>query len=300
VPARAAAKGNPVMARHLLGIDHAVVAVRDLDLARAGFERLGFRLTPRGRHAGRGTGNHCIMFADDYVELVGIVDPSRPADDARRFLEEREGLMAIALGSDDLDATRAAWQEAGLEPAEVADFVRLMEPDTELRFQDVALPAEATAGVPMFACRPGTPSPMRRDDWLAHPNGARGIDSLTIVVDDPSACFAPMAAVFGGVNLTDTDDTLAVHTGRGVLLLVTPDDLDILHPELEAGVPGGGATIATLSLLVDDLDATAAWLEGQEIPFRRAGPTLGVRPHHAFGTMLEFTAAPRTTPWHAV
>ena len=46
----------------LAGIDHVVIAVRDLDRARIGWTRLGFTLTPRGRHLGQGTANYCIMF----------------------------------------------------------------------------------------------------------------------------------------------------------------------------------------------------------------------------------------------
>ena len=32
------------------GIDHLVIAVRDLDAARATYQRLGFTLTPEARH----------------------------------------------------------------------------------------------------------------------------------------------------------------------------------------------------------------------------------------------------------
>ena len=99
------------------------------------------------------------------------------------------------------------------------------------------LAPEATGGVPLFACAPLTPEPMRRPEWVAHPNGALGIASVTVAVDDPAACYDPMAQVFGSICLTETDDTLAVHTGQGVLLFVTPDDLDMLHPELARSRP---------------------------------------------------------------
>ena len=60
----------------VLGIDHVLAGVADLEAARAAWRRLGFTVTPRGRHIGWGTGNYCIMFPDDYVELLGIVDPA--------------------------------------------------------------------------------------------------------------------------------------------------------------------------------------------------------------------------------
>jgi catechol 2,3-dioxygenase-like lactoylglutathione lyase family enzyme len=140
------------VANSITGIDHVIVGVRDLEEARASYDRLGFRTTPRGRHVGWGTANYCIMFPNDYVELLGIVDPSKFTNDLDRFLEDRQGLMALALRSSDPEGTYAGWRAGGLEPAAVADLSRLLEPDLKLRFRNVMLPAEATAGVPLFAC----------------------------------------------------------------------------------------------------------------------------------------------------
>jgi catechol 2,3-dioxygenase-like lactoylglutathione lyase family enzyme len=284
------------MARQIAGIDHAIVGVRNLEQARASYQRLGFQATPRGRHVGWGTANYCLMFADDYLELLGIVDPAEFTNDLERFLAEREGLLALALRSTDPEATHAAWQDAGLAPDEIADLGRRLEPDLELRFANVMLPPAATGGVRLFACTALTPEPMRQTAWLHHPNGAQGIASVTVAVDDPESFYEPMAQVFGSICLTQTDDTLAVHTGNGVLLFVTPDDLDMLHPELEAiatdAVSDGAPTLAALSLTVRDLGVTAAWLDHQGIAYRRdSGGTIGVPPEHTHGVMLEFVAA---------
>ena len=284
------------MARQIAGIDHAIIGVRNLEQARASYERLGFQATPRGRHVGWGTANHCLMFADDYLELLSVVDPAQFTNDLDRFLAEREGLLALALQSSDPEETRAAWQAAGLAPAEIVELGRQIEPDLELRFANVMLAPAATGGLRLFACTALTPEAMREAEWLAHPNGAQAIASLTVTVDEPDAFYQPMAQVFGSICLTQTDDTLAVHTGKGVLLFVTPDDLDMLHPELEAiatDAAGDGApTLAVLSLAVRDLATTAAWLDHQGIAYRRdSGGTIGVPPEHTHGVMLEFVAA---------
>ncbi len=60
----------------LRGIDHAIVGTDDLEAARALWQSLGFVVSPRGRHKGWGTGNYCVMFAHDYVELLGQIDPA--------------------------------------------------------------------------------------------------------------------------------------------------------------------------------------------------------------------------------
>ena len=282
------------MARQIAGIDHVIVGVRDLEEARASYRRLGFNLTPRGRHLGWGTANYCVMFEGDYIELLGIADASQFTNHLDRFLAEREGLLSLALRTTDAHATHHAWQAAGLAPAEVAALGRQLEPDTMLRFENVMLAPEATHGASLFACAPLTPELMRQPEWLRHPNGVQRIASVTVAVDDPAAFYQPMAQVFGSICLTETDDTLAVHTGRGVLLFATPDDIDMLHPEMDAIETGGAPVLAALSLAAPDLAATAAWLDHHDIAYRRdSGGTIGVPPAHTHGVMLEFVASGR-------
>jgi catechol 2,3-dioxygenase-like lactoylglutathione lyase family enzyme len=276
--------------RHIAGIDHAVVGVRDLEQARTSYERLGFRLTPRGRHVGHGTANYCVMFAVDYVELLGLVDPEEPTHDLDRFLEQREGMMALALLSTDAEATRSAWHDVGLE-SQLCDFGGVLEPETELRFKNVRLAPEATGGVPLFACAHLTPEPMRQPDWLAHPNGTIGIASVTVAVEEPGALVEPMGQVFGSTNLTETDDTLAVHTGHGIVLFATPDDLDMLHPELEESLSAERPTLAVLTLVVPDLATTAAVLDRHDVAYRQdTSGAIGIPPAYSHGVMLEFVA----------
>jgi catechol 2,3-dioxygenase-like lactoylglutathione lyase family enzyme len=280
------------MANCIGGIDHAIVGVRDLEQARASFERLGFHTTPLARHRGwRGTGEHCLMFADDYVELCGIIDPAGDSESLARFLAAGEGLWSLALRTTDPEGTHAAWQAAGLGPAAVADNGRTMEPDLELRCKDVMLEVAATGGVPLFACAHHDPERLRRPEWLGHPNGARAIGSVTVVVEEPAALVGPMSKVFGATSLTETDDTLAVHTGHNIILFATPDDLDMLHPELEAHIDAEQPTLAALTVLVPDLASTAAVLDRHDVAYRQdVSGAIGIAPEHSHGVMLEFVA----------
>ncbi len=279
------------MALHILGFDHAIVGVRDLEGAKAAYEKLGFRATPRGRHVGWGTANYCLMFERNYVEILGIVDPDAFTNNLDSFLESREGLQSLVLGSDDAAATHDAWAQSGLDPAEVKDLSRLLEPDTELRFQNVTLDPALTADVRIFACSHLTPDLMRQPGWTEHPNGATGIKTITAVTEEPAAVVEPMSRIFGSSRITETDNTVAVHTGGGVLLFATPDDLDMLHPQVTLDLNTDQAALAVLSLTVRDLEGTADWLNKAAIPFRRdASGAIGVAAEHARGVMLEFTS----------
>ena len=79
------------------GIDHPVIAVRDMEKARERYRRLGFTIPPRGSHIQWGTGNWCMMFPEDYLELRGIVDPVRYTHNLDAFLavERSRPLLTI-------------------------------------------------------------------------------------------------------------------------------------------------------------------------------------------------------------
>src|ERR1700728_1999709 len=115
------------MAHGITGIDHTLVGVRDLETADLHWTRLGFSLSPRGRHFGWGTANHCIMFADAYIELLGIVAPDQPSNGLDAFLSHRQGLLGVAWASRDSAATVASLHEAGIGCGEVKDLARQLE-----------------------------------------------------------------------------------------------------------------------------------------------------------------------------
>src|SRR5438128_4265355 len=116
------------MRNAIAGIDHVIVGVRDLEQARIAWTRLGFTLSPRGRHIGQGTGNYCIMFPSDYIELLGVVDPRDFVQNLDAFLVRREGLMAAAFAPAALpEETRAALQRLQLHPSEPRPLGRQIE-----------------------------------------------------------------------------------------------------------------------------------------------------------------------------
>lgn len=285
------------MDRQLVGIDHVIIGVRDLEAARAQYARLGFNSTPRGRHVGWGTANYCVMFEHDYLELLGIVDLSQFSNGLDRFLERREGLLGVVVGSRDAAGTRAAWVAAGASPDEVKALGRLLESEggpLELRFRNVMLPRTETGGLGLFACEHLTPAPMRRPAWLAHPNGAKAIRSCTVVASQTAPLVAAMTRLFGSAAITRTDNVVAAHTGHGVIVIAPPEDAELVHPLLD--LPGAldEPVLVALTLEVADPERTAAFLRLQGVPFARspAGDVL-VPPAETHGVALELVRATR-------
>jgi catechol 2,3-dioxygenase-like lactoylglutathione lyase family enzyme len=277
------------------GLDHLILGVRDLDAARAQWARLGFNSTPRGRHVGWGTANHCLMLEEGYIELLGIVDPAQFTNGLDRFLEQRQGLLGLALGTADPDATYAAWLRAGLAPSPPRALGRLVElpgGDVELRFRNVMLERQATAGVGMFATAHLTPELLRRPAWTSHPNGALALVSCTIVARDPAPVAEAMGRIFGSSVLTRTDKVTAVQTGTAVLLVAGEGDAGQLHPGFDIEAPDDMPLLQVMAVMVDDPDRAAAFLELQGVPYRRdAARAVLVQPENATGVCLELVPA---------
>ncbi len=103
----------------LLGIDHLVIAVRDLDDAADELERcVGLAATGGGRHPKLGTENRLVWLADSYVELVSIADPGIAEGSwlgvpTIAALERGGGLATWAIATDSIDADVAALREIG-------------------------------------------------------------------------------------------------------------------------------------------------------------------------------------------
>ena len=155
------------MARQIAGIDHVIVGVRDFEQAKATYQRLGFQATPRGRHVGWGTANYCLMFPNDYLELLGIVDAApvhqRPGPLPRRA--RRASFAGAAQHRSRGHPRGLAGGGAG------AGRDRGARPPARARRRAAFRQRHAGARrdrrrCRLFACAPLTPDAMRRPDWL--------------------------------------------------------------------------------------------------------------------------------------
>ena len=166
------------------GIDHLIVMVRDLERAERTWRALGFHITPRGFHASGGTANHLLMLERTYIELLGLASPSADSP-YRRMMEDDPGLSGLALRGAAADTYRY-WRAQGLEPSPPESLSRGVEIDgrTEMaRFRLTRLQRSAELPFLTFCCEHLTPQFVWQEDAPRHPNGARSLQELIIVVD---------------------------------------------------------------------------------------------------------------------
>lgn len=275
-------------------IDHPVYAVADLDASRRTWEALGFTVPPRGSHIEWGTGNLCIMFPDDYLEMRGIADPTKFLMHLEEHLEAHgEGLMGVAFATSDVQRSYQDLLANGVATAEPRKLTRNFEhPEgwTKPSFELCVPEAEAIEGLMhVVVIQHLTPELLRRDDFLQHDNSATGINSMTGVIFDPDRVATKLARLFGetAVSLDGQRVRATVPTGQFIDLLPAAEFADRFgfmpaHDEQ----PSLGA----LEIRVADLARTRSVLEQHSIPFASmADNRIRVAPEHAQGSVLDFS-----------
>jgi len=280
------------MKHGITGIDHPVIAVRDMDSARATYERLGFIVPPRGRHPEWGTGNWCIQFERDYLELRGILVPGRETHGLGRFLERREGLMGVALGTVGARTTHAALISAGLHPRPVKPLTRdfeLPEGTVPVSFELCFLdPAETPGLMSVVICEHLTPERLRRPEWLVHPNGARRILGLTGLAREPAAAAAAWRTLFERVE-ERPGELRAEFANGGFLALLDEAAFARRFPSVPLPPPADRPCLAVVSLEARDPAATARYLTAAGVSHHANGRVV-VGPREACGVCLEFAS----------
>lgn len=276
------------MSGALIGIDHAVVVVNDLDAAAAIWRRLGFTLTPRGVHSDFvGTANHCIMLTDDYVELLAIRKSTPANAHWRKLLLAQEGLGALAFATYDADLAQGEIAGRGFDPAEPMEFARPVDlpgGPSEAAFRVVRMPLDTVPGLGVFVCHHKTREAVWRAEWQRHANGATGIVHVTAVATDPAALAERLGRFVGGEPIADGAG-FRVETGRQPILVLPPALLP--GPPPEARPP----CLAGVAFRVARLDDILATVKREGIPHLMRGGRVIVPPAAATGALLEFIPA---------
>lgn len=95
------------------GVDHIVVAVKDLDASVGKYETIyGAKVSERRDNEAAGMKMAFFHFGDSYVELVSNLGDKGPI--AKRLSELGEGVHLIAMKVDDLEKTVAELREKGI------------------------------------------------------------------------------------------------------------------------------------------------------------------------------------------
>src|SRR3954467_6821278 len=229
-----------VALKNLIGIDHAVVVVNDLDKAAETWKRLGFTLSPRGTHSAKmGSGNYTMMLDPDYIELMGVLVETEHNAPTRAFLAARgEGIERVAFTAVDSAAGAEEIRARGYEPVGPLDFERpVTMPDgtvSAARFRIFQWPiGEAPGGLRFFACQHKTRETVWIPELMTHANGARRLKQVLVVTADPAQDAAHLGRMIDREARAESDGAVAVPSGSD-----RADFVFLTHAQLRARYPG--------------------------------------------------------------
>jgi catechol 2,3-dioxygenase-like lactoylglutathione lyase family enzyme len=177
----------------LTSVDHAMIAVRDLEAATETYAKLfGRRPSWRGEHPGLGTANALFRLDNSYVELVAPATDGALADELRVVLEMRgEGPVGLAFGTEDVRAVVSALAEKGWDvPAPADGRGREAASGRERRWRSVRLPLDRTRGVVVLVIEHAA-GELPAAELTAAPQAAvGGVDHFVVMTPDADAAKA--------------------------------------------------------------------------------------------------------------
>ncbi|CAN7347689.1 VOC family protein [Rhizobium leguminosarum] len=284
-------------------LDHVVLPVVNIDLARERLGKLGFTVAADARHP-FGTENACVFFADKtYLEPLGIASVEESEASARRgnvftarnrafrFRCGAEGLSAVAFGSKDADIDHQDFVGNGSSAGEMLQFTRPMTmPDGSETIAGFKLAFAGDLRAPdllLFTVERINPLPADRAALETHANGVTGVVEIALCAPEPAAfaAFVSLAAAQSAVEKTGFGVNIAASNAK--ISLMTPEGLeayfDIAGSSADRGLRGRAILFA-----VADLAVTEAHLAANGVTYTRKNNRILVKPAPGQGTLFAF------------
>jgi len=210
-----------------------------------------------------------------------------------KFLETRgDGVLGLAFSTKDAQSLHAALSRQGLS-TDVSDISRhqpLEDGSTTLepRFRRVRLTEQATPDLAAHVSQQLTPNQVYRKEWLKHPNGAKAIEGVSVIVREPRELIGAYETLFGQKAVFSGLGRLDVTVGKQMIRFLSPDRMGKRYPDMV--FPAGPPAIIVITLLTGNLLDTRTNLLNRGIPLVPVqGTRLVVPPLVSSGVILEFT-----------
>jgi hypothetical protein len=284
-------------------LDHVVLPVVNIDVARERIGKLGFTVAADARHP-FGTENACVFFADKtYLEPLGIASVEESEASARqgnfftarnrafRFRCGEEGLSALAFLSEDAGLDQKRFVGNGASAGEMLQFSRRMRmPDGSESVGSFRLAFSADLRAPdffLFTCQRINSLPTDRAALETHANGVTGIAEIALCAPEPPAFAAFVGLAVGQAAVEKTGFGMNIAASNAKISLMTPEGLEAYF-ELTLSSADRGLRGRAILFKVADLAVTEAHLGANGITYTRKNNRILVKPTPGQGALFAF------------
>ena len=264
---------SPKPIRH--GLDHLVIAVRNLDAAKAAYEKLGFVVTTESTHP-FGTSNRLVVFDTNFLELLAITDPdAKEQTPSVQFIQSllrmREGAFSLSLTSLNIQEDYVALKQHGAEPFEPEWFERHATlPDGSQGTVKAGFTGwfpEQVSLARLFYSQQARPQYIWAPGWQQHVNGAKSLRSATIVVEKPLEYKHYLESMILSGSVKSNQGRLLATTPSGSIEVISPDDYLKRYTRANVKLVGQLPCIAAIKIAVSSPEVTRSYLRSKGIPF---------------------------------
>jgi catechol 2,3-dioxygenase-like lactoylglutathione lyase family enzyme len=279
-------------------INHVGMAVRDLTATAARYEAMGFQLTPYSPHSAAwkpgdpvqplGSGNRCVMFENNYLEVLASEDPKRPAQRIANFLAHHQGAHIVCFDCRDCDFVDKRVRSLGIETSGVIPLQREIDTPDGVRtakFVRTQFDPKGSREGYIQASTHLTPEYIYQPRYIRHPNGCFQLGEAILVADNLTA-FEQRYRDYLGAAPEHDGKAIRFHLPLGTTLtIIDARDAGIAIPgTLLPPIPG----IAAVGFRTRDLAALKDRLHSQSFTVIPIGERIMVPAEEAFGVAMLF------------
>lgn len=285
------------------GIDHLVLAVRDLEKARGVYDRLGFTMTPKAQHP-FGTENALVQLDGCFLEQLAIADPGLfPEPEAGAFsfprfneayLDKHEGISMLVLDSADAAADRTAFAAVGLKIYPPFEFGRdAKQPDgstARVGFKLAFVTDPHAPEAAYFTCQQLAPEFFWKPEFQQHNNTAKTVTEVVMISETPNRHWKFFEGFVGTDEVQETETGLLIETSRGAVRIERPDGVAETWGTAIELAEYPSPRFAAFVVGVSEIEETRRCLEAGGFGFFELAERLIVPASEAMGTAIAFEA----------
>ncbi|MFB9952704.1 VOC family protein [Rhizobium puerariae] len=279
-------------------VDHLVLPVTDLAVARSRLTDLGFTVAPDAFHP-FGTANSCVFFSDGtYLEPLALANRRHATAAAKRGnvftardlsfrkARNRQGFSALVVATDDAAADHARFRLRGVSAGDVLEFSRSVKmPDgseSEASFRLAFAGDERAPDFFLFSCQRIDPLPADRGELERHANMVTGLSEIILSAREPAE-FASLAEQVLATKAQIEPSLLVLAAANARIRVMREHDIETefaLAPVPEAeGLWGRAVIFKTVDLAVTEIVLAAndvAFIRREGRVLVQAAPGQGV------------------------
>jgi hypothetical protein len=287
-----------------LPIDHLVLPVANLDIARTRLNASGFTVAPVGVHP-FGTINCCVYLAGGtFLEPLAIGDPSE-ADEAIRegnvFVARNRafrarhgdnGFLALVFGTADANADDRRFHDTAISAGRMLEFSRPFVDaagKTDTASFRLAFAAEPDSHETFFfTCERVNVPKVDRSALERHANGVSELKGVLLVAENPAAHRGFLELLTGADAIAENDSGFEIDAGNGTVLVVDPEAANAHCGVEEAG--NDALQLCAAIFAVTTLEPAESLFKANAISYEKRDRRIIVPPAPGQGTTFVFEA----------